>query len=315
MINTDEDVQEIRDEIMKLDREDMNTEELILYKIFQKREETLRQNIKELPKPEPYSICTQSCAATLTHQLYIKELIEKLKTEYETNDSICGIDYDDIILGIEKKARKKRGAASIESKKRFYNQATIVIAIGNRRVNLKFFMNKSISMTGCGKESDGIDAINIILDLCKNKFGESVFIDKDNYQKIRCVDYRVTLINTDYSIPFKINKLDLYKTILENYKLFVDCPEKYPALKINFMWNKNNEKQTGLCTCEKKCEYSKNKRKINDCKIITVAIFQSGKIIITGASDIKQINDTYDYVNDILYENYRNIVGISINDV
>ena len=42
-----------------------------------------------------------------------------------------------------------------------------------------------------------------------------------------------------------------------------------------------------------------------DCKKVTVAIFQSGKIIITGAQNYSQIKEAYLFMNRVLDDNYE----------
>ncbi len=36
-----------------------------------------------------------------------------------------------------------------------------------------------------------------------------------------------------------------------------------------------------------------------DCKKITIAIFESGSVLITGGVSFEQINSAYDYITDI----------------
>jgi TATA-box binding protein (TBP) (component of TFIID and TFIIIB) len=38
------------------------------------------------------------------------------------------------------------------------------------------------------------------------------------------------------------------------------------------------------------------------CKKVTVSIFESGKILITGATNFEQINEAYDYICKVLKE-------------
>ena len=40
------------------------------------------------------------------------------------------------------------------------------------------------------------------------------------------------------------------------------------------------------------------------CKKITISIFQSGNIIITGARSLEQINDAYSFINKVLKKDY-----------
>ena len=46
-----------------------------------------------------------------------------------------------------------------------------------------------------------------------------------------------------------------------------------------------------------------------DCceKCVTILIFQTGKVIITGAKKIKHLKKTYKFINDIFKEKYLEI--------
>jgi len=88
----------------------------------------------------------------------------------------------------------------------------------------------------------------------------------------------------------------LYKILLNVYD--INCtyePCIYPGVKIAYYVNENDKQYNGICQCKIKCIGKKT-----TCKRITIAIFQSGCVIITGANTIKQINLTYTYISDIL---------------
>lgn len=303
----DEDLRPIYEQIMSKRLKEMTVAEKKIYKFFKKKEEVENIEIDKLRKPTLITISTKSIKAVLTHQLDLGNLMSKLVDVFnEENGPVCGIDYGDIILG--KKVIKKK-----KKKKRFYNQGTVIVKLlNNRYVNMKFFLNKSISMTGCLEDDDGLKAINIILGYCLN-FGEDVFMDKENIEDVRSVDYYITLINADYEVSFRIDKIKLFELLTRGYGLYADCPEKYPAVKINYLWNEKNKIQKGICECDEKCQFTKNRRKTNSCKIVMIAIFHTGKIIITGASNMEQTKSAYNYINKILYENYKKIVKISIS--
>ncbi len=86
------------------------------------------------------------------------------------------------------------------------------------------------------------------------------------------------------------------------------------------MWNETNYKKNGICNCyndnetESICNGKGDGYSIKCCKRVTIAIFQSGKIIITGAKEIKQTNDAYDFINKILIKHYRELYKFSINN-
>lgn len=263
-----------------------------------------------LKEPTPLRISTQSAKCCLTYKLDMSKIIPVIKNSIENNlcSTLVGLEYKDIGVG---QIKRKKKVATVD-KKKFYNQATIIGKPhkDGKNINVKFFLNGSISMTGCRDENDGIMVMkNIINELKKSP--DVLDVDKE----LDIKNYSITLINTDYEVGFKIDRDKLYKLMVNNYKIYSSYdPTIYQGVKISYMWNENSNKKDGVCRCEKKCRLEKNMRKKNTCKIVTIAIFQSGKIIITGANNIKQTNEAYDYINKILYDNYKMIVRMSILD-
>ena len=102
------------------------------------------------------------------------------------------------------------------------------------------------------------------------------------------------LINSDFSVGFKIKRENLYELLVNEYGIYVTYePDIYPGVNSKFFWNEEtiNTKQRGVCCCTKKCDGKGLGKGNGDCKKITVAIFQSGNIIITGARTVQQLND------------------------
>lgn len=305
------------------------------------------RDVSSVEKPTPLHISTRSAKCKLTKKInmdkasiIIKNIIEK-----GLSDTIVGIEYKDISVGqikkrknenkttkktIKKTTKKsetnnnknnknninKNGTEEkSQGRKKFYNQATIIIKPfkDGKNINVKFFLNGSISMTGCKNEDDGIMVIKNFINEMK-KYPE-IFDDKEHCENLDVLEYKITLINTDYKIGFKIDRTKLYKLLVENYKLYaVYDSSSYQGVKIGYMWNENNPYKDGICKCPRKCRLDKNMRKKNTCKLVTIAVFQSGNIIITGAYDIKQTMEAYEFINKILYDNYSLIVRFSILD-
>lgn len=266
--------------------------------------------------PSKLHVSTRSAKCCLSHRIDMEKAAHIIKTIIENgeSDTIVGLCYKDIRVGDVKKLKKCKDK-TVNKKNNFYNQVTIIIKPFNdhKNVNIKFFLNGSISMTGCLNEDDGLNAINNFLSVIKNH--PDVFYDKSHIGTISVAKYNITMINTDYILGFKIDRMNLYKLIVKNYSIYVSFdPTIYQGVKISYMWNKNNNLKDGLCKCAKQCRLEKNLRKKNVCKIVTIAIFQSGKIIITGASSIEQTDESYEFINKILYDNYSSIVRFSILD-
>ena len=86
---------------------------------------------------------------------------------------------------------------------------------------------------------------------------------------------------------------------------------------MKFFYNELNKKQIGVCTCPlQKCsDRKKSARKgwgngLFQCKIITFCVFESGKIVITGGRNMKQINATHIFFSDIIKKNASKFVLI-----
>ena len=91
-------------------------------------------------------------------------------------------------------------------------------------------------------------------------------------------------------------------------------PEKYRGLIIGFYWNKKKEVQDGICMCHCKCNGKGNGEGEGKCKKITISIFKSGSVIITGGRLIKQLEDSYKFINIVFKDNFKDIVKLSILD-
>jgi TATA-box binding protein (TBP) (component of TFIID and TFIIIB) len=60
--------------------------------------------------------------------------------------------------------------------------------------------------------------------------------------------------------------------------------------------------------CEKSCKGQGNGNGEGECKRITMSIFRTGKIIITGARKMEQIETAYNFLNNILKKHYSKVL-------
>ena len=296
-----------------------------------KKMQEIKSGNAVVPKPTSLRISTISAKCRLTCEINIAELNTLLKPRIEKyimqqeqpNYFVQGIQYGEEVTGMFKKMGKKlkniQDKIDKDDKKNvdFYNQCTMLLYsdYNNNIINLKLFCNGSITMTGCKDENTGPYVINkLIQEFIDHK---EVFNYDEDQTDIKMDGFKITMINSDYFVGFRIDLIKLETILANKYQLFFSYdPKIYAAVKISFMWNENNEVNNGLCSCEKKCIVS-NKKAIkakNKCSIITVAIFNSGKIIITGSNDMKKTKDAYKYINAILKDNYADIAKFSIHD-
>lgn len=127
--------------------------------------------------------------------------------------------------------------------------------------------------------------------------------------------YNITLINSDFFIGFKLNRTAVYNFILNKCKLLCDYdPCIYQGVLIKFYWNNSKTIQEGRCNCKLNCNGKGTGTGDGQCKKITVSIFQSGNIIITGKCCREELYYIYDFIVNKLTENMDELKQISFNE-
>jgi len=210
-----------------------------------------------------------------------------LKMEYETK--VVGSSTRDILT--------KRKVTD----KTFFNQATLVIRKARdvnewKEVNIKMFANGGIQMTGVPTSEFSQEAIQYVIKEIMEK-DPSVFIGTPGMTK-----FRIQLINSDYSINRNIYQEKLHKVLSNVYNLFSSHESTiYQGVNTKYYYNqKGNPNRPGICECKSPCNGQGLGDGDGQCKRITISPFSSGKIIITGAREMDQINEAYIFFNKIL---------------
>ena len=233
-------------------------------------------------------ISTITCILQVSDDIKLEKIYKSVPiTEY-----IPFIEYgaDNIPRGFSKKMlRKKRKKTK---KKIFYNQATIHVFHDNKIMNVKLFNNGQIQITGLKEENQGPILIEKLLDYLKdiNIVPEEVYL----------VNHKLVLINSDFDIGFEINRETLQTEIINSgyYSSYEPCI--YPGVNIKYFINVNNS--DGICCCDKLCNGKGRADGDGNCKKVTIAVFKSGKIIITGGQDTKQLETAYYFIHRFINE-------------
>tara|TARA_Y100001970_G_scaffold206712_1_gene251743 strand:+ start:12180 stop:13379 length:1200 start_codon:yes stop_codon:yes gene_type:complete len=284
------------------------------------------------PKASDIRISTITAICSIDVNINLNVVLQCLGIDHD----IRYIEYGKDTKGIPvKKISKKK----LKKKKIFYNQATIIVYV-DKYVNTKIFRNGKVQMTGLKSIEHGHKVVSILINKLKTlKQKESIYndimskkmssqshdskiyktndmLDKinkngeyinavDDVDNIKMVDFKIVLINTDFNANFKINRSALHQIMINNYKLFCKYePCIYPGVDTKYYWN-NYHIKDGLCHCKKKCNGKGYGFGENDCKKITIAIFQSGSIIITGARNMDQVKDAKTFISKILEKHYK----------
>ena len=79
----------------------------------------------------------------------------------------------------------------------------------------------------------------------------------------------------------------------------------YQGINTKFFYNSNNK--NGVCCCTNFCKVQGNGEGDGQCKRITISIFRTGRIIVTGARQIEQIYIAYNFLNKIFDKHHDEI--------
>jgi len=221
-------------------------------------------------------------------------ILDGLFKNLETDDNIKYIEYGKLNKGVNtKKQRKPR--KNVE-KKYFYNQVTLHVEL-DKIINLKIFNNGKLQMTGVKNKTQADSVIDILISKLSSIDNKSDILDNFDLKK---KDFKIVLINSDFNIRFKINRNILHRIVTSNGYYSSYEPSIYPGVNIKYYYN--HLYNDGICRCHGKCSGKGNGDGESDCKKITVAVFNSGNIIITGAQSNNQLNTAYEFINNLLKE-------------
>ncbi len=119
------------------------------------------------------------------------------------------------------------------------------------------------------------------------------------------------MVNSDYSIGVPIKRERLHKILVETYGLFSTFESTiYQGVNTKYYYNKaRKEGPPGICLCPNPCDGTGlGEKKIGDCKRITISPFQTGRIIITGARSLEQIEEAYHFMNKLFMKHANEII-------
>lgn len=280
-----------------------------------------------LPFPTPYRISTITATGSVNTEIDLDVFYDSLRIidgEATDQNGILYAEYgkkksDTVYKGTSKKTQhSKRSIANNATDKdaittkRFDNQVTIVYRLADTTVvspknalNVKIFKNGNIQITGIKHIDQGRKMIDVIIKILIDMYdagNHTVVLDKN---QLKNINYTIRLINSDFKIGFPVKREFLYRVFVSEYEN--DCcfePCIYPGVKIRYFFNTNNISKDGICHCNKHCEIGKGSGSGDgNCKKITVAVFQSGCVIITGAQSNDQIEEAYTFIRDVLLQN------------
>jgi hypothetical protein len=226
-----------------------------------------------------------------------------------------------------KRRRPKLGGSAAPSESVFDNQVTVIYQMGPGYFpNIKLFYNGNIHITGARTAKDG-ESINEHLVRLIRKMHETVAPDildvsHLNYvtitrpgaaeadlapdaARLAAKDFRIRMINSDFRVPFRLRRSYIHKRLIspEYGNSSVFQPASYQGVKLQFFWNENQAVKNGHCVCRRRCLGYGDGCGEGRCKKVTVVLFESGSILMTGGNAVRQTDSAHAFITQFLEKN------------
>ena len=239
-------------------------------------------------------LSTISATCKLKTTIKIEEIYNNAIVSY---DNFLSINYKNECKTIDdkykKKEKKKKTKKIVKKVNNFFNQITLLMAIDeNKKINTKLFTNGSVQMTGSKSISDNLIILNKLIECLKKTYivdGEEKKLVEDP-ELLEISDFKISMINTNFGIGKEINREELLKIIKKDDLPHVKAklkPDIHAAINIELL--------------------------VQDY-IVTILVFKTGNIIITGGKNSTHINTAYEYIIKLIEDNKSNIIKNYINE-
>lgn len=267
-----------------------------------------------------YNLSTMTICGRLGGNVNITRVIREIPIEpyWAMREGILRVEgYDDdkiINRGISRKYIEKKNIRV----KPFRNSASLYCRIFDEETgiakepSIKIFRNGGFQVTGIRTPYQAKHIVNFVKDTLKKI--------TDVFEETNEGFINVCMMNSDITLPYKINRSKLQQILVDKGILSTFETTSYQGINIKYYWNYAKHKddiiQNGICECESVCQSSGKKRVMKNpetnsetgCIRITIAPFQTGKIIITGAKTLEQINDASQWIIDLIRDNHSDIL-------
>jgi hypothetical protein len=202
-----------------------------------------------------------------------------------------------------------------KKKKPFFNAASIYFNIKtidnnglvySKEPNLKIFHNGGVQMTGINSIEMGNKVVDMFVKEIQRLENSGISICK-NPENLQSSPIKICLMNSDFSFPFYIKRDVLCQILKRKFNIIANFEStNYQGVNIKMFWNRifKNKSGFGRCMCENHCNGKADGEGEGNCKRITIAPFQTGKVIITGAQTNEQLQDARNFICDVVSKYY-----------
>jgi len=231
--------------------------------------------------PENIKISTISATCALGTNINLNNIYKYVKLDLKT---IFTVKYKSNVKSLEKQKKKKK------KRNCFQNQMTVEIKpdlpkYPDSKVSVKIFKNGSIQMSGI----KSIVAVNTVLTKLVNQLKKEfakidegkmnliTFVEK--IEDINVTKFKVDMINSGFEIGYEVNRENLYNALLDKKMECKFEPSIHAGVNIKFIPTDS----------------------VNGKKV-SIFVFESGNIIITGAKTVNNILESYNYITEFMHE-------------
>ena len=125
--------------------------------------------------------------------------------------------------------------------------------------------------------------------------------------KIKMTNFETVMINSNYSIGFNIDRTKLHLILKRKYNIYATLESTYQAVKSYYFFDSGNQDYNGVCKCEVPCFVIKEQHKGQSptCSQVTIAVFRTGSVIITGGCTLDQTMIAYRFINRVIKDNFN----------
>ena len=247
-------------------------------------------------KPSTITVCFN-----INTKVNIKNVVKTFEENYKQHDVFQLIKYK---AGTKKSKDKALNDA-------FYNQCSMVLSIEDdeskiqkqtSKINVFVFPNGSFRTVGCRTIKTCAIMINELY--CFFKYNNNLV---ESPSQLSLNDIRISMINSDFKLSRKIKQRKLFNLLkgytIENggnlrYNNF--NPDKYPGINLKYIKDTTKVNSSDKFT-------RKGRKKIEG--EVSILIFRSGSIIITGYKKPKEAKDAFDYISNILIQNQEAVLS------
>ncbi len=270
-------------------------------------------HVKATPLRISTKVITANMGTTMNAKTLFETISQVLIPLWYPGEGILKMEHEKSVIGQSSRdAFSKRGV----SDKTFFNQSTIVVRKATnpektqfKEVNVKLFGNGGIQMTGIPAEEFAKETLVWLLDILKG-IQASVFAEPPSLQK-----FKVQLINSDYQVAHAIHRTALHSILSRTYGLFSTFESTiYQGVNTKYYYNDKHPDpdRPGICLCKVKCKGQGSGSGPGECKRITMSVFQTGKIIITGGRYLYQLEEAYRFLNAVLQTHAEDVLRLPV---